>query len=236
MTRGLNPPDTLSAEDVHTLRAVRRDIYYQGIIGGGLGLCSGIVLYTGAQYAKKFGFLKGAKLNPNTGMLTILGSFAFGTFFMASTTGKELVHLLHPVFRAGWVEPEHNLSLPKLTNGGYQEAERKLEKVNYQQLREMRITRKKSLNERLYKGGSGISDSHSGRWVDANENESDVDDNNNHNNNNNGGVVDRQKLREMRATRKKSLSDTLLRGGRGLSDSHSGRWVEENSETKFERG
>mmetsp|Transcript_11045 Transcript_11045/g.23415 ORF Transcript_11045/g.23415 Transcript_11045/m.23415 type:complete len:87 (+) Transcript_11045:301-561(+) len=35
MTRGLNPPDTLSAENVHTLRSVRRDIYYQGIIGGG---------------------------------------------------------------------------------------------------------------------------------------------------------------------------------------------------------
>lgn len=35
MTRGLNPPDTLSADDVHTLRAVRRDIYYNGIIGGG---------------------------------------------------------------------------------------------------------------------------------------------------------------------------------------------------------
>ncbi len=123
-------------------------------------------MYTGAQYAKKFGFLKGAKLNPNTGMLTILGSFAFGTFFMASATGKELVHLLHPVFRAGWVEPEHNLSLPKLTNG--YEAERAEAKVNYQQLREMRITRKKSLNERLYKGGSGISDSHSGRWVEEN--------------------------------------------------------------------
>lgn len=35
MTRGLNPPNTLSAENVHTLRSVRRDIYYQGIIGGG---------------------------------------------------------------------------------------------------------------------------------------------------------------------------------------------------------
>ena len=35
MTRGLNPPETMSADDVHTLRAVRRDIYYQGLIGGG---------------------------------------------------------------------------------------------------------------------------------------------------------------------------------------------------------
>eukprot|EP00533_Pseudo-nitzschia_delicatissima_P012932 CAMPEP_0197269764 /NCGR_PEP_ID=MMETSP1432-20130617/6052_1 /TAXON_ID=44447 /ORGANISM="Pseudo-nitzschia delicatissima, Strain UNC1205" /LENGTH=226 /DNA_ID=CAMNT_0042734973 /DNA_START=125 /DNA_END=805 /DNA_ORIENTATION=+ len=226
MTRGLNPPETLSADDVHTLRAVRRDIYYNGIIGGGVGLCSGIVLYTGAQYAKKFGFLKGAKLNPNTGMLTILGSFAFGTFFMASTTGKELVHLLHPVFRAGWAEPEHNLSLPKLTNG-YEATDAT---VNYQQqqLRELRIARKNSLNERLLKGGSGISDSHSGRWVDEKDNST--------NSGSSDSGVDVQQLREMRATRKQSLTDSLLKGGRGISDSHSGRWVEENSETKFERG
>jgi hypothetical protein len=35
MTRGLNPPDTLSVENVQTLRSVRRDIYYHGMIGGG---------------------------------------------------------------------------------------------------------------------------------------------------------------------------------------------------------
>lgn len=137
-------------------------------------MCSGIVLYTGAQWAKKLGFLKGVKLNPNTGLLTILGSFAFGTFFMASTTGKEMVHLLHPVFRAGWAEPEHDLKLPKL---------------------------------------SAITEQHNSRVA-----------------------VDPQQLREMRVTRKKTLHDTLLQSGRGISDSHSGRWVEENSETKFEKG
>jgi len=101
-------------------------------------LCSGIVLYTGAQWAKKLGFLKGVKLNPNTGLLTILGSFAFGTFFMASTTGKEMVHLLHPVFRAGWAEPEHDLKLPKLSAITEQHNSRVA--VDPQQLREMRVT------------------------------------------------------------------------------------------------
>lgn len=233
MTRGLNPPETMSADDVHTLRAVRRDIYYQGLIGGGMGLCSGIVLYTGAQWAQKFGLLKGAKLNPNTGLLTILGSFAFGTFFMASTTGKELVHLLHPVFRTGWAEPEHDLALPKLNYEGV----RNEGMVNSRQLKEMRSARKKTLTETLYQGGRGISDSHSGRWVESNENMN----NNNISNNISSSIssassVDPQQLREMRATRRKSLTETLLKGGRGISDSHSGRWVEENSETKFEKG
>ena len=35
MTRGLVPPDTLSDDEVHTLRTVRRDMYTNGAIGGG---------------------------------------------------------------------------------------------------------------------------------------------------------------------------------------------------------
>jgi hypothetical protein len=35
MTRGLVPPDTLSEDDVRTLRVVRRDMYTNGAIGGG---------------------------------------------------------------------------------------------------------------------------------------------------------------------------------------------------------
>ena len=160
-------------------------------------------------------------MNPNTGMLTVLGSFAFGTFFMASNTGKELVHLLHPVFQAGWREPEHELTLPKLSYEGV----RKEAMVGSQQLQEMRVTRKKSLRESLYRRGHGISDSHSGRWVENDDKTLDTT-----------SRVDDEQLREMRATRKKSLTDALFRGGRGISDSHSGRWVEENSQTKFERG
>jgi len=140
-----------------------------------VGLCTGIVLYTGAQWANKLGFTK-AKLNPNTALLTVLSSFAFGTFFMASTAGKEMVHVLHPIFRAGWAEPEHNLSLPKLDY----ETSRKQQQQQQQ-------------------------------------------------------LVDPQQLREMRTARRKTLRESIL-AGRGISDSHSGRWVEENSETKFEKG
>lgn len=229
MTRGLNPPDSLSADDVHTLRAVRRDIYYQGIIGGGVGLCSGIIMYTGAQWARKLGLIKGSGLNRNTGMLTVLGSFAFGTFFMASTTGKELVHLLHPVFRAGWAEPEHNLILPTTMN--YETTRKQL--VDPQQLREIRTARRKSLRETLEQGGRGISDSHSGRWV---EKENNSITGNNDTSNTIITTVDPHQLQEMRVTRRKTIMETIQRGGGGISDSHSGRWVEENSETKFEKG
>lgn len=157
----------------------------------GLGLCSGVVMYTGAQWAKKLGYYKGKALNPNNGMLFVLSSFAFGTFFMASTTGKEVVHKLHPVFRAQWEEPPNNLSLPKLENNNYQQTNTNMVVLS--------------------------------------------------NNNKNGDdtttttTVDPQRLREMRVTRRKSLMEALQQRGHGISDSHSGRWVEENSETKFEK-
>lgn len=161
MTRGLNPPNTLSAEDLHTLRGVRRDIYSQAIIGGGLGLCSGVVMCTGAQWAKKLGFIKGKGLNRNTGMLVVLSSFAFGQFFMASTTGKELVHLLHPVFQS----LRGDSSSAQEQNSNHSEPPAS---VDPQRLRDMRLARRKSLMETLYREKGGISDSHSGRWVEEN--------------------------------------------------------------------
>ena len=35
MTRGLYPPETLSKEDVETLHTFRKDLFTQGLIGGG---------------------------------------------------------------------------------------------------------------------------------------------------------------------------------------------------------
>jgi hypothetical protein len=122
----------------------------------GLGACAGLVLYTGAQWAKKAGFLK-ATLNRNHGMFMVMSSFALGTFLAASKTGIEEVHVLHPIFRAGAVDNPQTAD-----------------------------------------------------------------------------VVDRMRLQQMRMTRRKTLMDNLQHG-HGLSDSHAGRWVEENSETKFEK-
>jgi len=208
MTRGLHPPDTLSADEVQTLRGVRRDIYYHGLIGGGLGLCSGGVLVTGAQWAKKLGFVKGTNLNRNTTMLTILSSFAFGTFFAASTTGKELVHMLHPLFQAGSFSSsssenndndDDNNRLGIMYNNDDPLSSSLLpQRVNYQTKILLASSNNKTHDEDEIK-------------------------------------LDPQKLREMRTVRRESLMESLHQRGHGLSDSHSGRWVEENSETKFEK-
>jgi hypothetical protein len=151
MTRGLHPPETLSDEDVQTLRVVRRDIYTNGAIGGGVGACAGVVLYTGAQWAKKLGYMKRTSLNRNVGMLTVLGSFAFGMFLAASKTGKEEVHVLHPIFRVGAVDVDPTQQSV----------------VDPARLKQMRMTRRRTLTDNLHRG-HGLSDSHAGRWVDDN--------------------------------------------------------------------
>lgn len=183
-------------------------------------------MYTGAQWAKKLGFIKGTALNRNTGMLVVLSSFAFGQFFMASTTGKELVHLLHPVFQAGSFgdssSPNHQNNSNRHEPSGSVDPER---------LREMRAARRKSLMETLHHQRGGISDSHSGHWVE--EASSLTEENGNHTES--PTPVDPQRLRDMRLARRKSLMEQLYSQKGGISDSHSGRWVQENSETKFEK-
>lgn len=207
MTRGLNPPDTLSVENVQTLRSVRRDIYYHGMIGGGLGLCSGIVLVTGTQWAKKLGFIKGGGLNKNTAMLTVLSSFAFGTFFAASTTGKELAHLLHPMFQAASLSSlSSSSSSEDNNNNNNNNINDNSLGIRHNNNNNVDDTRRVDYQTKILMGSSNNSDN-----------------------------VDRQKLRELRLLRRKSLTESLHQRGHGLSDSHSGRWVEENSETKFEK-
>eukprot|EP00529_Nitzschia_sp_RCC80_P033982 CAMPEP_0113452496 /NCGR_PEP_ID=MMETSP0014_2-20120614/6876_1 /TAXON_ID=2857 /ORGANISM="Nitzschia sp." /LENGTH=203 /DNA_ID=CAMNT_0000343869 /DNA_START=981 /DNA_END=1592 /DNA_ORIENTATION=- /assembly_acc=CAM_ASM_000159 len=201
MTRGLQPPDSLSKEDVYVLREVRKDIYTQGMVGGGLGACAGLVMYTGAQHMKKrLGYFKNAPFNRNTAMLVVFSSFAFGTFLFSSTTGKEEVHKLHPVFRAG------------AGNGGG-EGDSDGEDLT-QRLKSNRMTRRKTVMDTIQRG-RGFSDAHSGRWVE-NENEN------------------IELLKTNRMTRRKTVMDTIQRG-RGFSDAHSGQWVEEESETTFRK-
>ena len=164
----------------------------------GLGACAGLVLYTGAQHMKKrFGYFKNASFNRNTAMLTVFSSFAFGTFLLSSTTGKEEVHKLHPVFRVGAVDDDEGLT---------------------QRLKTNRMTRRKTVMDTIQRG-RGFSDAHSGRWVEEesrNENEN------------------IELLKTNRMTRRKTVMDTIQRG-RGFSDAHSGRWVDEQSETTFRK-
>lgn len=94
-------------------------------------------------------------------MLAVFSSFAIGTFLFASTTGKEEVHKLHSVFRAGATndEPQLNDQYNAVGGGG--------SVVDASRLQQMRMTRRKTVMDKIQRG-QGLSDSHSGRWVEDN--------------------------------------------------------------------
>ncbi|MGK3742530.1 MAG: hypothetical protein ACI8RD_010095 [Bacillariaceae sp.] len=198
-------PNSLSFNRIGILSFFNINININNITG--LGLCSGIVLVTGTQWAKKLGFIKGGGLNKNTAMLTVLSSFAFGTFFAASTTGKELAHLLHPMFQAASLSSlSSSSSSEDNNNNNNNNINDNSLGIRHNNNNNVDDTRRVDYQTKILMGSSNNSDN-----------------------------VDRQKLRELRLLRRKSLTESLHQRGHGLSDSHSGRWVEENSETKFEK-
>lgn len=156
------------------------------------------MLFTGAQWAKRYGFLQRSNLNRNVGMLVTLVGFAFGTFMGATVTGKEEVHNLHPIFRAAAMNPT-------MINAGGAAGEGEQQNLSYQA---KWLEARKELE--AGEGGLDGSDKSSTR------------------------IVDRERLQQMRMTRRRTLMNNLHQG-HGLSDSHSGRWVEDNSETKLDK-
>lgn len=182
----------------------------------GFGVCSGFVLHTGAQYARKYGFLN-AKLNRNTAMLAVLGGGAFGMFLFAARTGKQEVHNLHPIFQIGAVPKDDAFNYQRTLEKARQRdvgstSEHDVthkDDLNLEELGRIRAVRRNSMMDNLTKG-HGLSDSHGGHWV------SEFDEK----------KVDRQNLERIRAVRRNSMTDNLTKG-HGLSDSHGGHWVDQ---------
>jgi hypothetical protein len=177
MTRAFTPPETLSKEDIRKVADVRRDIWTSAFWGMGVGSLSCLALHGVAQLASRRGMLKGVTLNRNTALLSFLAGGSFGSFLMASTTGKNEVHRLHPVFEVG-SKQEYEQSLIRA-----QQRESELKQMEHGRLarrasqdgthysaeeeRAMRernrMLRRKTLQDNI-QHGRGQTDSHGGRW------------------------------------------------------------------------
>lgn len=239
MTRAFTPPETLSKEDIRKVADVRRDIWTSAFWGMGVGSVGCFALHTLAQVASRRGLIKGANtLNRNTALLSFLGGGAFGSFIMATTTGKNEVHKLHPVFEVG-SKQEYEQSLIRAqqreenlrslerdrlvrrasqgVEGGEVVSISSLDGERQERARN-RMMRRKTLQDRLLHG-QGQTDSHGGRWApeDARFEGQVV-------------YVDPDEEREMRQRnrmlRRKTLQDTIEHG-RGQTDSHGGKWADQ---------
>ena len=241
MTRAFTPPETMSKEDIRTVADVRRDIWTSAFWGMGVGSLSCLALHNVAQIASRRGvILKGATLNRNTALLSFLAGGAFGSFLMATTTGKNEVHRLHPIFEVG-SQQEYEQSLIRA-----QQRESDLRQMEHGRLvrrasqdvngemasassynadeeralrQKNRMLRRKTLQDNL-QHGRGMTDSHGGRWAREDERFQ-------------GQVVfvdadeERAMRQKNRMLRRKTLQNTI-EYGRGQTDSHGGKWADNN--------
>ena len=110
MTRAFTPPETLSKEEIRTIADVRRDIWTDALYGMIVGSLSGIAIHTAvSSFASYYNSRRGSShpavknvsFNRNTALFSILAGGAFGSFLMATTTGKNQVYKLHDIFQVG---------------------------------------------------------------------------------------------------------------------------------------
>lgn len=170
-------------------------------------------------------------LGKNTFMLALLGGGALGSFIMSSTAGKNVVHLLHPVFQAG--RDEHAGKSPyqiatikaaendtttnpnSVTNNDIEEDE--LDAAHH---RTRSLQRKASMKERLETGQS-LSGTHGNTWPhndEMDDTEEMVKDKSMH----------RAEVWGRRQTNRKKVVQDRIERGKALSDSTGGQWSKEN--------
>jgi hypothetical protein len=96
MSRAFTPPSSLSKDDIRTIADIRRDMWTNSFKGIGYGSVAGFTCHTMISF-----ITKSAKLNRNTALLSLMGGGALGSFLAATVTGKNQVHMLHPIFSSG---------------------------------------------------------------------------------------------------------------------------------------
>mmetsp|Transcript_37558 Transcript_37558/g.77940 ORF Transcript_37558/g.77940 Transcript_37558/m.77940 type:complete len:186 (-) Transcript_37558:151-708(-) len=178
MSRAHTPPSTLTTDDRRAMAEVRRDIWIDGFFGMAVGSVSCFALHAALRMAGRYRPLPFV-LNKNTALASFLGGGAIGSFVLSTTKGKNIVHMLHPIFERGKKDVGENgdpgnpssqksLEFAKSHERAIQtrrtarqvpedpEEERMDRERN-------RLFRRSTLQNALNKEG-GLSDSHGGHW------------------------------------------------------------------------
>lgn len=194
------PPSSLTSDDLLALAQVRKDIWVNAAKGFLAGGASSYLLYRATKLAQDKGWLKNilrSPLSKNAGFASVMVGASLGSFVLASTTGKNSVHTLHPVFARGSkraVVPADDDD----ASVNYRDA-----KYRAQAHEDLRDIKNKSLS--LARSRTQVRE----QLMDADE-----------------APDARQELERNRILRRESLSKSF-RAGQGLSDSHGGHWVQD---------
>lgn len=225
MSRAFHPPDTLSKDDVRKIADVRRDVWTSGFKGLFYGSAAGYGMHTAgrivhdrilpddtkARIRTIFNMSKKQPLfSRNTAFLSFLAGGAFGSFIMATTTGKNEVHELHDIFHINEKKKETNTKYQQIVEGAQRDSvddgigaiQVNDMEENSDTRKKRRLSRRRTVADRLAKG-RGLSDSHGGHWLDEEE--------------------EMSMTQKQRSLRRRTMTKRLEEG-KGLSDSHSGKW------------
>ena len=143
-------------------------------------------------------------------MLSVLGGGALGMFLFATSTGKQEVYKLHPIFQVG--------AMPK---GDLDYQKRVLQAKEFEKIR---TVRRKTIADTI-QNHHGLSDSHGGNWTKEKVEQEQEQQQGEFFESNNS--PDMNKLKEIRVLRRRTLSDNIQQG-HGLSDSHGGHWYRDD--------
>jgi hypothetical protein len=196
------PPPSLSKEDVKTLGDVRRDIWTQAWYGMGIGSACGGIVHAAASYGSRKKLWGPFHATRNSLMAAIIMGGTLGSFLMATTTGKNEVHNLHPIYQRGAIHPP--LASSDAEGGGDSASSSSSsyrEGLQRAQLRESDLRTLERSRTLSHRAPLPIVE--------------EVDE----------LSVERVQRERNRLFRRASLSQQLDGKGGGLSDSHGGKWV-----------
>jgi hypothetical protein len=204
------PPPSLSKEDIRAMADVRREIWTNGAYGLGIGSASGGTLHALASWGNRRGWWKVAT-GRNTLMASVILGGTVGSFLLATATGKNSVHNLHPIYgRGGGGGGESGggldgggAAVQRSSSGG-----RSSDSDSYQE--SLQRAKRRETDLRTLERSRTLSN----RAVSLPISE-ELDD----------ASVERVQRERNRLFRRASLSQQLEGHGGGLSDSHGGRWV-----------
>jgi len=166
-------------------------------------------------------------LGRNTFMLCLLGGGALGSFVFSTTAGKNVVHLLHPIFNLGKTENAGKSPYQiAMSNAAQQQQTEMIDATNSidsddgldaAHHRTRSIDRKASIKRRLETGHS-LSDTNANTWRAAEETEEMQKDR----------AMHRSQVWGRRQTERRKVVHDRIEKGKSLSDSTGGHWSEEN--------
>ena len=204
MSRAFNPPSTLSKDEIRTIADVRRDIWTSGFRGMGYGSFGCLA----AHYLVKLGHdrhlykLPGNPLGRNTAMAAFMIGGTFGAFVASTTTGKNEVHNLHPIYDVGSRKPTQR----KEPGDAYR---KNLERAWERESELKALVRRRTSESMLEDHDDDHDHARDDVFVDE------VED---------AAGRERIERRRNRLLRRASLQEAMSKR-KGLSDSHGGRWT-----------